>query len=59
MDRDGYPLGNGLGVAATNRAARFHGMLFARIENGKMAEGWNSFDQLGMFVQLGLVTLPA
>lgn len=52
-------LGPGLGVAATNRPAQFHGMLFARIENGKLVEGWNSFDQLGMLVQLGLVTLPA
>ena len=51
--------GGGLGFAATNKAARFHGMLFVRIENGRMVEGWNSFDQLGMFVQLGLVELPS
>jgi len=30
-----------------------------RVENGKLAEGWNIFDQLGMMQQLGVVTLPA
>jgi len=47
--------GNGLGFAATNRPVRFTGMLFARVVNGKLAEGWNNFDQLGMMQQLGVV----
>jgi steroid delta-isomerase-like uncharacterized protein len=47
--------GNGLGFAATNRPVQFTGMVFARIENGKLVEGWNSFDQLGMMAQLGMV----
>lgn len=55
----GTHLGHGLGFAATKRAAQFHGMVFVRIENGRMVEGWNSFDQLGMFQQLGLVTMPS
>jgi hypothetical protein len=33
-------------------------MTFARVENGKLVEGWNSFDQLGMLQQLGIVNLP-
>src|SRR3990170_943704 len=41
--------GEGLGFAATGRQVRFSGMTFARVEGGKLAEGWNSFDQLGMF----------
>ena len=51
--------GNGLGFAATHRQARFGGMTFARIEGGKIVEGWNNFDQLGMFQQLGVLNLPA
>ena len=47
--------GNGVGFAATNRPVRFTGMLFARVVNGKLAEGWNNFDQLGMMQQLGVV----
>jgi hypothetical protein len=30
-------------------------MLFARVERGKLVEGWNNFDQLGMLQQLGVV----
>ena len=50
--------GDGLGFAATGRQTQFSGMVFARARNGKLIEGWNSFDQLGMFNQLGIVTLP-
>jgi steroid delta-isomerase-like uncharacterized protein len=51
-------LGGGLGFAATHRPAQFSGMVFVRIENGKLVEGWNSFDQLGMMAQLGMVMRP-
>lgn len=51
--------GAGLGVAATGTQVRFCGMAFVRVEGGKLVEGWNSFDQLGMFQQLGIVSLPA
>ena len=50
--------GNGLGFAATQKRIQFTGMGFARIVDGKLAEGWNNFDQLGMFQQLGVVNLP-
>jgi len=33
-------------------------MVFVRVENGKLVEGWNSFDQLGMMAQLGMVMRP-
>ena len=26
--------------------------------NGKLVEGWNVFDQLGMFQQLGVINMP-
>ena len=51
--------GNGLNFAATNRPVRFSGMGVIRVENGKLVEGWNIFDQLGMMQQLGVVNLPA
>jgi steroid delta-isomerase-like uncharacterized protein len=50
--------GHGLGFAATGKQARFGGMGIIRVENGKLVEGWNTFDQLGMMQQLGVVTLP-
>ena len=51
--------GDGLGFAATGKQVRFNGMSFVRVERGKLVEGWNSFDQLGMFQQLGVVNLPS
>jgi steroid delta-isomerase-like uncharacterized protein len=50
--------GNTLGIAATQKRIQFTGMGFARILDGKLVEGWNNFDQLGMFQQLGVVNLP-
>jgi steroid delta-isomerase-like uncharacterized protein len=47
-----------LGFAATNRPAQFTGMVFVRVENGKLVEGWNCFDRLGMIEQLGMVMRP-
>ena len=47
--------GNGLGFAATGRQVQFSGMTFARIQDGKLVEGWNVFDQLGMLQQIGIV----
>jgi steroid delta-isomerase-like uncharacterized protein len=50
--------GDGLGFPATGRQVQFRGMTFARVENGKLVEGWNTFDQLGMLQQLGVVSVP-
>jgi hypothetical protein len=33
-------------------------MTVACVRNGKLVEGWNCFDQLGMMQQLGVVNLP-
>jgi steroid delta-isomerase-like uncharacterized protein len=54
----GTHLGDGLGLPATGRQLQFHGMTIVRVEHGKLVEGWNEFDQLGMFQQLGVVNLP-
>ena len=51
--------GDGLGFAATGKPTRFTGMTFARVEHGKLVEGWNTFDQLGMLQQLGVVNLQS
>ena len=50
--------GSSLGFAATNRNVQFQGMGIIRVHNGKLVEGWNTFDQLGMLQQLGIVQLP-
>jgi steroid delta-isomerase-like uncharacterized protein len=49
--------GGGLGFAATNRPVRVRGMGFARAQNGKLLEGWNNFDELGILAQLGILDL--
>jgi len=51
--------GGGLGFPATGREVRFNGMVLVRVERGKLVEGWNNFDQLGMLQQLGVINLPA
>ena len=49
--------GGGLGFAATGKPVSFSGMALVRVEGNKFVEGWNSFDQLGLLQQLGVVTL--
>jgi hypothetical protein len=36
-----------------------NGMVFVRVDGGKLVEGWNNFDQLGMLQQLGVVNVPS
>src|SRR5690606_10596320 len=36
--------GDALGIAATNKEIDFTGITIARIKNGQLIEGWNSFD---------------
>jgi len=33
----------------------FWGMCIARVRNGQIVEGWNSFDFLALYQQLGLL----
>ena len=51
--------GDGLGFPATGKRVELTGMAFLRSENGRLVEGWNNFDQLGMLQQVGVVSLPA
>jgi steroid delta-isomerase-like uncharacterized protein len=41
-------------AAPTNRPAHFTGMCIARVRDGKIVEGWNNFDFLSMYRQLGI-----
>ena len=49
----GTHTGDQLGFPATQQKLRVSGMSFARIENGRIAEGWNIWDRLAFMQQLG------
>jgi steroid delta-isomerase-like uncharacterized protein len=47
--------GTFLGVAPTGRTATITGISLQRFEDGKIVEGWDNWDQLGLLVQIGAV----
>jgi steroid delta-isomerase-like uncharacterized protein len=47
--------GEGLGMPPTNRSINTSGMSACRVRDGKLAEGWNVWDQIGMARQLGIL----
>ena len=47
--------GEGLGMAPTGRAMKLSGMSALRVQGGKLVEGWNNWDQMGMARQLGVL----
>jgi steroid delta-isomerase-like uncharacterized protein len=56
----GTHTGNALGIPATGRRVDYHGVTIVRVEHGTIREGWNCFDFLTMYQQLGVVpALPA
>ena len=50
--------GDTLGMPATGRTVRSTGITIARFADGKIVEGWDSWDQLGMLEQLGAYQAP-
>ena len=50
--------GASLGGPQTGRTVDFWGMTMARVVDGQIVEGWNSFDFLTMFQQFGWVPNP-
>ena len=50
----GTHTGEFLGVPPTNRSVDFIGMTMARIVDGRVLEGWNSYDFMSMYQQLGI-----
>lgn len=58
MTVTGRVTGHGLGVEPTGRAFRISGMAMGRYRDGRLVEGWNNFDLLGLFDQLDAVKRP-
>lgn len=50
--------GSALDVPATGRTVDFWGFTMARVVGGQMTEGWNVFDFLEMYRQVGLIRQP-
>ncbi len=50
--------GDGFGGAPTNRELEFDGVVMARVLDGRIVEGWNCFDFLAMYQQIGWVKSP-
>ena len=45
--------GDDLGMRATGNAVVVTGMTFVRMADGKIAEGWNNWDMMGLLRQIG------
>lgn len=45
--------GDALGVPASGRTVRLRGISVVRFAGGKIVEGWDNWDQLGMLQQIG------
>jgi hypothetical protein len=41
--------------APSNQPVRFTGITIVRAKDGKLVEGWNAWDFLGCFQQIGLL----
>ncbi len=48
--------GDQLGLPATGKQVRITGISIGRIVDGKIVEGWDNWDQLGMMQAIGAVT---
>lgn len=46
------------GIPATGKYSTVTGVIITRFKDGKVAEAWSQFDQLGMLQQLGVVPKP-
>jgi predicted ester cyclase len=50
--------GEYMGISPTGKEVEFTGISIYRIEEGKIAESWNSEDQIGLLRQIGGVPEP-
>ncbi len=55
---EGTHLGEGLGLPPTRRRVSVTGIVILKVTGGQIAEGWNSWDQLGLLRQLGAIPAP-
>jgi len=54
----GTHTGPGLGMEPTGKSVSITGMALGRYEDGKVVQGWNNFDLLGLYEQLGVFKRP-
>jgi predicted ester cyclase len=54
----GRHVGRALGGEPTDRPVDFYGMTIMRVRDGRLVEGWNVFDFLSMYQQIGWVGNP-
>jgi steroid delta-isomerase-like uncharacterized protein len=54
----GKHLGPYMGIPPTEKEVTFSGIDIFRVANGKLAEGWGFWDQVGLLQQLGALTKP-
>ena len=50
--------GDYLGVPASGQRIHFEGLDFFHLQDGKIAELWIEYDNLGMMQQVGVISLP-
>lgn len=50
--------GNALGLAPTGKIVHVGGISIARVDGGKIVEGWDNWDQIGMLQQIGAYKQP-
>jgi predicted ester cyclase len=55
----GTHTGELMGMPATGKKLTVPGMVLSRLQDGMIVEEWEILDMLGMFQQLGVVTLPS
>jgi steroid delta-isomerase-like uncharacterized protein len=54
----GTHTGHGLGMPPSDKRISICGTTIARILNGKIVEGWDNWDRLGMLKQVGAYAAP-
>jgi steroid delta-isomerase-like uncharacterized protein len=54
----GIHTGDGLGIPPSGKRVRITGITIARFVNGKIVEGWDNWDRLGMLEQIGAYSPP-
>ena len=58
LTASGTMKGDFMGIPATGKRATWTEIHIGRVANGRLIEHWGLVDQLGMFVQLGIVPAP-